>query len=79
LQAAAAAFEEGSEWRNMAPTGRGALLHALADAIEEHGDEMAEVEAWDTGTSDIPCIPVHVHLFITMRTLQARVWGWQRQ
>lgn len=44
--AAAAAFEE---WRETTPSARQAALLAIADAIEEHADELIALEADNTG------------------------------
>jgi aldehyde dehydrogenase (NAD+) len=46
VEAAAAAFPA---WSATAAAERGRLLLRLADAIEEHGDELAELESRDTG------------------------------
>ncbi len=40
---------EDSEWRSISPLDRGRLLNRLADLIEEHGDELALLEAHDNG------------------------------
>jgi 5-carboxymethyl-2-hydroxymuconic-semialdehyde dehydrogenase len=45
-EAAAAAFDD---WRQLAPARRKRILHRLADAIEEHADEIALLEVLDTG------------------------------
>ena len=44
--AAAAAFKT---WRNASGAKRRAILHAIADAIEVHADEIALIESSDTG------------------------------
>ena len=36
-------------WRNLAPQDRGALLHRLADVIDQHRDEIARLETLDMG------------------------------
>jgi aldehyde dehydrogenase (NAD+) len=46
VKAAQAAFPA---WSNMAAMDRGRLLLKLADAIEDHADEFARLEALDTG------------------------------
>ncbi len=48
-QAAQAAGEAFGEWAAMAGTARKKLLHAIADAIESRAEEIASVEAMDTG------------------------------
>lgn len=45
-QAAARAFPA---WRDLAPTRRRDLLHAVADGIEARAEEIALLESWDTG------------------------------
>ncbi|MCX5496397.1 aldehyde dehydrogenase family protein [Kaistia dalseonensis] len=39
------------EWRGMSPTDRGRLLTRIADLIEAHADELAEIETLDQGKS----------------------------
>jgi len=48
--AARRAFESG-DWAQMKPVHRERLLHRLADLIEQHADELAELEAIDNGKS----------------------------
>jgi len=48
VSAARAAFE-GSAWRDMTPALRGRLLWRIADAIDAHADELAELETLDQG------------------------------
>jgi phenylacetaldehyde dehydrogenase len=52
-RAVAAAREalQGAEWSRMKPVAREKLLHKLADLIEAHADELAELEAIDNGKS----------------------------
>ncbi len=50
VAAARHAFEEG-EWSRLKPVDRERLLHKLADLIEQHADELAELEAIDSGKS----------------------------
>jgi acyl-CoA reductase-like NAD-dependent aldehyde dehydrogenase len=42
------------EWRSLSPVERGALVSALADAVEAHGEELARLDAIDNG-SPISC------------------------
>jgi acyl-CoA reductase-like NAD-dependent aldehyde dehydrogenase len=49
VQAARAAFEDGSPWRRLPALARGQLINRLADLIEEHGQELAELESLDNG------------------------------
>ncbi|MES0029728.1 aldehyde dehydrogenase family protein [Mesorhizobium sp. M0040] len=50
VAAARAAFE-GESWRDMTPSARGKLLWRIADLIERHADELAEIETLDQGKS----------------------------
>jgi phenylacetaldehyde dehydrogenase len=50
VAAARRAFESG-EWSQLKPVDRERLLHRLADLIEAHADELAELEAIDNGKS----------------------------
>nr|XP_033776067.1 aldehyde dehydrogenase family 1 member A3 [Geotrypetes seraphini] len=49
VQAARAAFERGSPWRQVDATGRGRLLQKLADLIERERVTLATLESIDTG------------------------------
>lgn len=48
VQAAQRCFES-REWRSMRPIDRGRLLERLALLVEQHADELAELEALDSG------------------------------
>ena len=48
VAAARKAFEEGP-WRTMKPGERAALIHACADAMAAHHEELAQLESLDTG------------------------------
>jgi acyl-CoA reductase-like NAD-dependent aldehyde dehydrogenase len=48
VTAARAAFEAGP-WRSMAAADRARLMNSLADEIDAHADELAELEALDNG------------------------------
>ena len=50
VSAARHAFDEG-EWSRMTPVDRERLMHRLADLIEQHADELAELESIDNGKS----------------------------
>ncbi len=50
VAAARRAFEAG-EWAQMKPVDRERVMHRLADLIEKHADELAELEAIDNGKS----------------------------
>lgn len=49
--AAARAQFDGGVWRSLKPLERERLLHRLADLIEAHADELAEIESIDVGKS----------------------------
>ncbi|SCK18900.1 aldehyde dehydrogenase [Vogesella sp. LIG4] len=49
--AAARAQFDGGEWRQLKPLARERLLQRLADLMEQHGTELAELEAIDMGKS----------------------------
>jgi len=48
VASARAAFAEGP-WASMSASGRERLIHALADAIEERAEELAQIESLDNG------------------------------
>jgi phenylacetaldehyde dehydrogenase len=48
VKAARRAFE-GGDWAKMKPADRTRLMFRLADLLEHHGDELAEIEAVDNG------------------------------
>ncbi len=48
VAAACEAFQSGP-WSSLAPSARGALMMALADAIEAHEEEIAQIESLDNG------------------------------
>lgn len=48
VKAARRAFEEGA-WAEMSPSARGKLLWRLGDLVEQHADELAQIEALDNG------------------------------
>lgn len=48
VSAARAAFRDPS-WRDMTGGARGALVHKLADLIEQHRRVLATIETWDSG------------------------------
>ena len=50
VQAARRAFDD-STWSRMKPVERERILHRLADLIEAHADELAELETLDNGKS----------------------------
>ncbi len=48
VMAARRALTEGA-WSGLSAAGRGQLLHRFADLVEDHADELAELESLDTG------------------------------
>ena len=46
---ARAAFRPGGEWRSLSPAARARLLWRVGDLIDEHADELAELETRDQG------------------------------
>jgi acyl-CoA reductase-like NAD-dependent aldehyde dehydrogenase len=48
VQAARAAFDDGP-WASMPAAGREGLMRALADAMEAHAEELAQIESLDNG------------------------------
>jgi len=48
VRAARTAFEDGP-WASMSAADRGALIERLAQLVEEHGQELAELESLDNG------------------------------
>jgi len=65
VAAARRAFEAGP-WRTITPSARGQIIWRLADLLEKHADEFAELEALDNGkplsvarTADVPLAVDH--------------------
>jgi aldehyde dehydrogenase (NAD+) len=66
VAAARAALEDGP-WASLPPAGRERLMLALAEAIEAHGDELAEIESLDNGK------PVGLARFVDVRATAAQL------
>jgi len=66
VAAARAAFAEGP-WATLAPAGREQLLLALAQALEDHDQELAEIESLDNGK------PVGLARFVDVRGAAAHL------
>ncbi|XP_015110398.1 retinal dehydrogenase 1 isoform X2 [Diachasma alloeum] len=49
VEAAKKAFERGSKWRSMPPSGRGILLNKLADLIDRDADQIASIQTLENG------------------------------
>lgn len=63
VAAAKEAFESG-EWGRMNPRDRGRLLYRLADLMEEHQEELATIEAIDSGAVYTLALKTHVGMSI---------------
>lgn len=64
VNAAYRAFDVSSPWRKMSALERGHLIYRLADLIELHADELAELEIRDGGKTAAAARPVDVDLSI---------------
>lgn len=49
VRAASTAFERGSAWSRFTPRERGRVLSRAADLVEEHAEELAQLESLDNG------------------------------
>lgn len=58
-----AAFHEG-DWGRMSARERGTLLFKLADLMEEHKEELATIEAIDSGAVYTLALKTHVGMSI---------------
>jgi phenylacetaldehyde dehydrogenase len=78
VAAARKAFETGP-WPDMSPSGRGRLLWKLSDLIEQHHQELAELETLDNGKpllfSRIVDVPTAVDVFRYMAGWATKVEG----
>ncbi|CAH2051802.1 unnamed protein product, partial [Iphiclides podalirius] len=63
VRAAKAAFEEG-EWSRISARERGQLLFKLADLMEKHKEELATIEAIDSGAVYTLALKTHVGMSI---------------
>ncbi|KAJ8259076.1 hypothetical protein COCON_G00180880 [Conger conger] len=63
VAAAKEAFEEG-EWGKMNPRDRGRLIYRLADLMEQHQEELATIEAMDSGAVYTLALKTHVGMSI---------------
>jgi phenylacetaldehyde dehydrogenase len=76
--AARKAFEHGP-WPKMSPSERGRLLWKLADLIEQHTEEFAELESLDNGkplsVARVADVPLAVDLFRYMAGWATKVEG----
>ncbi len=78
VRAARRAFDSGP-WPAMSPSKRGQLLWRLADLIEQHTDEFAELEALDNGkpvsVARVADVPLAVDLFRYMAGWATKTLG----
>jgi phenylacetaldehyde dehydrogenase len=76
--AARRAFDDG-QWVRMAPSARGRLLWKLADLIEQHNDEFAELESLDNGKpfsiARVADVPLTVDMFRYMAGWATKISG----
>ena len=78
VHAARQAFESGP-WSRMTPSERGRLIWKLGDLVEEHGDELAELETLDNGkplaVARAADVPLAVDLFRYMAGWATKIFG----
>lgn len=78
VKAARRAFDEGP-WRKMSPSQRGRCISRLADLIEQHGEEFAQLESLDNGKpltiARVADIPLAVDLFRYMSGWATKIEG----
>ncbi len=78
VAAARRAFD-GGEWPRMKPSARGQLLWRLADLMEAHADELAEIESLDNGkpvtVARAADIPLAIDMFRYMAGMATKVRG----
>jgi len=76
--AARRAFDEGT-WPRMAPSERGRILWNIADLIEQHTDEFAELESLDNGkpfsVARVADVPLTVDMFRYMAGWATKISG----
>ena len=76
--AARRAFDDG-QWMRMAPSARGRLLWKLADLLEQHNDEFAEIESLDNGkpfsVARVADVPLAVDMFRYMGGWSTKISG----
>jgi phenylacetaldehyde dehydrogenase len=78
VAAARRAFEAGP-WRTITPSARGQIIWRLADLLEKHADEFAELEALDNGkplsVARAADVPLAVDLFRYMAGWATKIEG----
>jgi phenylacetaldehyde dehydrogenase len=78
VRAARKAFDDGP-WRKMTPSQRGRLINKLADLLEEHSEEFAQLESLDNGkpltVARVADIPLAVDMFRYMAGWATKIEG----
>jgi len=78
VRAARKAFD-GGPWRTMTPSQRGRLINKLADLLEQHGEEFAQLESLDNGkpltVARVADIPLAVDMFRYMAGWATKIEG----
>jgi len=78
VAAARRAFEDGP-WRTITPSARGQIIWRLADLLEQHADEFAELEALDNSkplrVAQTADVPLAVDLFRYMAGWATKIEG----
>jgi phenylacetaldehyde dehydrogenase len=78
VKAARRAFDEGP-WSKMSPSQRGRLLMKLADLMEQHLEEFAEIESMDNGkplaVARVADVPLAIDLFRYMAGWSTKIMG----
>jgi acyl-CoA reductase-like NAD-dependent aldehyde dehydrogenase len=78
VRAARRAFDEGP-WAKMSPSQRGRLMLKLADLMEQHLEELAEIESMDNGkpvsVARVADVPLAIDLFRYMAGWATKIMG----
>jgi phenylacetaldehyde dehydrogenase len=78
VKAARRAFDDGP-WNKMSPSDRGKLLWKLADLVEQHSEELAEIESIDNGkpvaVARMADVPLAVDMFRYMAGWATKITG----
>ncbi len=78
VKAARMAFEQGP-WRKLTPSERGRMIWKLADLLEKHLEEFAEIESLDNGKpltiARVADVPLSVDLFRYMAGWATKIEG----
>ncbi len=78
VHAARVAFDTGP-WRRMTPSDRGKLIWKLADLLEQHLDEFAQLESLDNGkplsVAKVADVPLAIDLFRYMAGWATKIEG----